>query len=107
MNWVCQDSWVGPFLQSIFYGGSVLGTLLYGWTADKFGRYPIFIATNLVLAVGGICLPLCEDISCFASVRFVMGMNWTALYSTIMVLGEYCKVFPESGSQIFGTLRQY
>ena len=88
MNWVCQDSWVGPFLQSIFYMGSVFGTIVYGWTADMFGRYPSFIASNVILAIGGICLPLCNDIFCFASVRFVMGLNWAAFYSTMMVLGE-------------------
>ena len=88
MNWVCQDSWVGPFLQSIYYMGSVFGTVLYGWTADMFGRYPSFIAANVILAICGICLPLCNDIFCFASVRFLMGLNWGAFYSTIMVLGE-------------------
>ena len=88
MNWVCQDSWVGPFLQSIFYMGSVLGTILYGWAADKFGRYPTFIVANVILAISGICLPLCNDTVCFASVRFVMGMNWSAFYGTLVVLGE-------------------
>ena len=88
MNWVCQDSWVGPFLQSIYYMGSVFGTVFYGWTADMFGRYPSFIAANVILAIGGICLPLCNGIFCFASVRFLMGLNWTAFYGTIMVLGE-------------------
>ena len=89
MNWVCQDSWAGPFLQSIYYMGSVFGTVLYGWTADMFGRYPSFIAANVILAIGGICLPLCNDIFCFASVRFLMGLNWSAFYGTMMVLGEH------------------
>ena len=94
MNWVCQHSWVGPFLQSIFYMGSVFGAVLYGWTADMFGRYPSFIAANLILAIAGICLPLCNDIFCFASVRFVMGLNWSAFYGTMMVLGETCLISP-------------
>ena len=83
---------MGPFLQSIFYMGSVLGTILYGRTADMFGRYPSFIAANVILAIAGICLPLCDDIYCFASVRFVMGMNWSAFYGTMVVLGKFSLV---------------
>lgn len=112
MNWVCQDSWVGPFLQSIFYMGSVFGGILYGWTADMFGRYPSFIAANVILAIGGICLPLCNNTFCFASVRFVMGMNWSAFYGTMMVLGELSLVWsihvsPHRNSNLFLIVLEY
>ena len=77
-----------------------------------FGRYPSFIAANVILAIGGICLPLCNDTFCFASVRFVMGMNWSAFYGTMMVLGELSLVWsihvsPHRNSNLFLIVLEY
>ena len=38
MDWVCRDAWKGPFTQSIFYAGGVVGTLAFGVVADHYGR---------------------------------------------------------------------
>ena len=89
MNWVCQDSWKVPFIQSIFFMGSICGVQLYGWISDKFGRYPSFFCSNVLLAIFGMCLPLCENLSCFASIRFLMGLNWNTIYTSLLVLCKF------------------
>ena len=86
MNWVCQNSWKVPFIQSIFFLGSMCGVQIYGWISDKFGRYPSFFCSNLFLAISGITLPICEGFYCIATMRFLMGLNWNTLYTSIIVL---------------------
>ncbi len=41
MDWVCRDAWKGPFSQSIFYAGGIVGTLGFGVMADHVGRYSL------------------------------------------------------------------
>ena len=38
MNWVCDDAWRPAFTQSLFYAGGIVGTLFFGYTADRLGR---------------------------------------------------------------------
>ena len=88
MNWVCEDDWKAPLSQSMFFTGAIIGCFLFGWTSDTFGRYPTLLATNIILGFGGMCLPLCNDFYCFASIRFVMGMTFNTFFIVAQILGE-------------------
>ena len=41
MNWVCDDAWKGSFSQSLFNVGAAIGTLLFGYISDHFGRFRV------------------------------------------------------------------
>ncbi len=86
MNWVCDEAWKGPFTQSVHFAGSAIGTFLFGVASDKWGRYPAFIWSNVILTVGGMVLPFCYDIYSFTVVRFIMGLTYTTFYFTIYLL---------------------
>ena len=90
MNWVCEDAWKAPFSQSMFFTGAIIGCFFFGWTSDTFGRYPTLLATNIILGIGGICLPLCNDFYCFAAVRFIMGTTFNTFFIIAQILGEIC-----------------
>ncbi len=68
-DWVCGADWKGPFSQSVFYLGAVLGTLLFGWVGDNYGRMPALYASNLVLMVTGLVTPLCTEFISFTFIR--------------------------------------
>ena len=72
----------------MFFTGSIIGCFLFGWVSDTFGRYPTLLATNIILALGGICLPLCDNFYCFISIRFVMGMTFNTFFTVAQVLGK-------------------
>ncbi|RZB40707.1 organic cation transporter protein, partial [Asbolus verrucosus] len=38
LNWVCDDSWKSAIGQSVFFIGSVVGSILFGILADSIGR---------------------------------------------------------------------
>ena len=73
----------------MFFTGAIIGCLFFGWTSDNFGRYPTLLATNVILGVGGICLPLCGDTYCFTCVRFIMGLTFNSFFIVMQVLGGF------------------
>ena len=48
MDWVCDDAWIGPFTQAMFYVGAAIGAIVFGYVSDIYGRYPTFVASNVV-----------------------------------------------------------
>lgn len=78
--------------QSTFFIGSVVGTLLFGVLADRLGRLPTLIISNLMAFIGNTTTVFSSNIFVFAFCRFVSGMatdsNFTMMY--ILVL-EYVK----------------
>ncbi|XP_037071623.1 solute carrier family 22 member 1-like [Pollicipes pollicipes] len=47
-GWVCENAWLKPFVSSMFFVGAVIGTMVFGYLADRFGRLP---ALQCVLAL--------------------------------------------------------
>ena len=57
MDWVCDDAWIGPFTQAMFYLGAAIGAVIFGYISDIYGRYPTFVASNVVRIICN-CIPL-------------------------------------------------
>ena len=51
MDWVCDDAWIGPFTQAMFFVGAAIGAIVFGYVSDIYGRYPTFVASNVVSAL--------------------------------------------------------
>jgi hypothetical protein len=41
MDWVCDNEWKTSFSQSLFFAGAAVGTLMFGWITDQFGRFRV------------------------------------------------------------------
>ena len=86
MDWVCDEGWKGPFSQSIFFAGSIIGCLIFGRASDHFGRFWSFFVTNTLILVTGIATPFCWDIVTFCALRFAMGLNFPTFFNTFYLL---------------------
>ncbi|KAJ8736894.1 hypothetical protein PYW07_000165 [Mythimna separata] len=53
MGWVCDQNSNQATAQSIFFVGSIVGGLIVGWIADRFGRIPAAVFSNMVGAIAG------------------------------------------------------
>ena len=53
-DWVCDDAEKLPLAQAVFFIGSIVGGIMSGYIADRFGRIPALVMCNLISAVAGI-----------------------------------------------------
>ncbi|XP_060810346.1 solute carrier family 22 member 3-like isoform X2 [Amyelois transitella] len=85
-GWVCEFASAGPTAQAIFFVGSFVGGLLFGWLADNFGRVPALVGTNLVGFVGGIASVFTTGLWDFALARFLVGMSYDSCFMMMYIL---------------------
>jgi len=81
LNWVCDDSWIPAFSQSIFFVGAVPGMLFFGWLSDHYGRIPAILSSNLVALVSGIAIPFVTEYIAFCILRFMMGLAFNSFFT--------------------------
>ncbi|XP_073836261.1 solute carrier family 22 member 13-like [Musca autumnalis] len=85
-NWVCENDTLPTYAQSIFFLGAIVGGLLFGWIADKFGRIPSLIGCNLVGFAAGIATAFVSNFWQFAVMRFFVGFAFDNCFTMIYIL---------------------
>ena len=68
---------------SAYLAGAVIGSLLFGWLADRLGRKRLFSVTLLVYLLGTAATAASWDLWSFAFFRFVTGAGIGGEYSAI------------------------
>ncbi|XP_061720782.1 carcinine transporter-like isoform X2 [Cydia pomonella] len=85
-GWVCDKSSYAPMAQSIFFAGSFVGGLLFGWLADRFGRIPALVGSTMIGFVGGVATIYTNGIVDFTIARFLVGMAYDSCFMMIYIL---------------------
>lgn len=86
-DWVCEEAGKVPLAQALFFAGSIVGGILLGYLADRFGRIPALILCNLIGAVAGIITTYSYTFELFAFSRFLMGMAFDNCFVFMYILG--------------------
>lgn len=87
MEWVCDRDSLATWAQAIFFLGAICGGLLFGWVADRYGRIPALVGTNLVGFAAGIATPLTSTFWEFCICRFLVGMAFDNCFTMMYILG--------------------
>ncbi|MFI4982694.1 MAG: MFS transporter, partial [Nevskiales bacterium] len=77
-----SDAQVG-LSASAYLAGAVLGALLFGWLADRYGRKPLFLVTLGLYLASTALSGLAPDYGWFAVFRFFTGAGIGGEYSAI------------------------
>ncbi|ENN72266.1 hypothetical protein YQE_11127, partial [Dendroctonus ponderosae] len=85
-DWVCDNAALPSTAQSIFFCGAILGGLVFGWIADRMGRIPALVGTNLVGFIGGMATTMCSSFWTFAVCRFLVGMAFDNCFTMMYIL---------------------
>ncbi|XP_031769721.2 organic cation transporter protein-like isoform X1 [Galleria mellonella] len=85
-GWVCQNAGFGPIAQSVFFAGSFVGGLFFGWLADTFGRVPALVGSNIIGCVGGVASVFTTGLWDFAFCRFLVGMAYDSCFMMMYIL---------------------
>ncbi|KAJ8948973.1 hypothetical protein NQ318_022997, partial [Aromia moschata] len=89
-NWVCENSALPSTAQSVFFCGAILGGLVFGWIADRYGRIPALVGTNLTGFVGGVATAFCSSFWSFCVCRFLVGMAFDNCFTMMYILVPKC-----------------
>ncbi|XP_030370478.1 organic cation transporter protein-like [Scaptodrosophila lebanonensis] len=86
MNWVCDDAYKARIGQSLFFVGSLLGTLTFGLLGDRLGRVPTLILANQCGFIGDFCTSYAANLTQFAVCRFISGWSADANFYLMFIL---------------------
>ncbi|KAH8278558.1 hypothetical protein KR018_005217 [Drosophila ironensis] len=75
LDWVCDDAYRLAVGQSFFFVGSVLGSISFGYLADRIGRLPACILSTLTGAAGDFLTSFVNDLPWFSFTRFLSGLS--------------------------------
>ncbi|KNC25680.1 Organic cation transporter-like protein [Lucilia cuprina] len=88
LDWICDNAWKLTLGQSMFFVGSVVGSLVFGILADIVGRLPILIVANMVAMMGNILTIFGTELITFSLFRFLSGLatdsNFVMMYILVM-----------------------
>ncbi|XP_071950311.1 organic cation transporter protein-like [Antedon mediterranea] len=84
---VCDKAAKPSLSQSIFFVGTLVGSLVFGALADKFGRKPVlFLAVGLQCG-SGILTSFVNTFAAYTALRFITAAANIAVFITAFVIG--------------------
>ncbi|KAH9642669.1 hypothetical protein HF086_011026 [Spodoptera exigua] len=86
LDWVCEKDNLAATAQAIFFCGAIVGGLVFGWIADKYGRIPALVGTNLLGFSAGIGTAFCNSFLTFALCRFFVGLAFDNCFTMMYIL---------------------
>lgn len=90
LGWVCDRGNNQARAQSLFSVGAIVGCLIFGWVADRYGRIPAAVFSNLLGFIGGFSSSFTNNFIQFTICRFIMGMAYdTNLVMVYVLVLEY------------------
>ncbi|XP_068621935.1 carcinine transporter-like [Battus philenor] len=90
LGWVCDKDNYGATAQSIFFCGAIVGGLLFGWIADKYGRIPALVGTNMTGFLAGVGTAFTNSFWSFCLCRFLVGLAYDNCFIIMyIVVVEY------------------
>nr|CAD7402788.1 unnamed protein product [Timema cristinae] len=87
LGWVCDQAALASVAQAVFFCGAILGGLVFGWIADRYGRIPALVGTNTVGLVAGVATAFCNTFWAFCLCRFLVGLAFDNCFTMMYILG--------------------
>ncbi|VVC96060.1 unnamed protein product [Leptidea sinapis] len=85
-GWVCDRAYLVPWSQSISFVGSVIGGIVCGMLADKYGRLPALVLANVFGIIGNVGTIFTTGFWDFSICRFIAGMSVDSCFLLIYIL---------------------
>ncbi|XP_017085169.2 organic cation transporter protein-like [Drosophila eugracilis] len=86
LEWVCDDAYKLAVGQSFFFIGSALGSIFFGYLADRIGRLPACVLSTLTGASGDFFTSFVGSLPWFSFSRFISGLSTDTQYVLMYIL---------------------
>ncbi|KAJ8312215.1 hypothetical protein KUTeg_009588 [Tegillarca granosa] len=83
---VCENAYLGKLATTIYFCGVMVGGLLCGYLADKFGRRPVMLASLYLPILIGLGTAFANSYTLFVSLRFFQGICMQGLQTSTYVM---------------------
>ena len=93
--WKLAPSQIGTLI-AIGYLGQVIGSIFFGWLAERIGRVPVTIYTLLLFSVMSFVAAFAWDYPSLLAIRFIQGIG---LGGEIPIMATYIGEFASSKSR--------
>ena len=90
--WHIAPAQIGALI-SIGYAGQVIGGLLSGWLADKYGRVPVMVGNIILFSLVSFACILAQSYQTLFALRFVQGIG---LGGEVPIANTYVSEFAKS-----------
>ncbi|XP_048451757.1 solute carrier family 22 member 13b [Rhincodon typus] len=84
---VCDDNWLKHLSRSISMFGLLIGALVFGPLADRFGRCPIVLLSLILQLVSSVGAAFVPSFNLFVALQFVVGASVSGMLINTFVLG--------------------
>lgn len=74
LNMVCDQSHLSYYIQTFFYAGTSIGSVFFGFIADRYGRKPSIILSYALAWLAGLVSSFVKNLVGFTILRFLVGM---------------------------------
>ncbi|CAG9135425.1 unnamed protein product [Plutella xylostella] len=71
---VCERQWLASFTQTVLQFGILIGSIMFGFLSDRYGRRSSFLASITLLIIFGFAIPFSPSYTIFTLLRFMMGI---------------------------------
>jgi len=85
-NLVCDRDYIRTLSKTIYMMGMLVGSFVFGWFGDRFGRRMAFLATTVCLTVGSVACALSMNIETYIVARFITSCGGMGIFITVFVL---------------------
>ncbi|XP_059053045.1 organic cation transporter protein-like [Achroia grisella] len=85
---VCERNWLASFTQTILQLGILIGSIVFGFLSDRYGRKNTFLASIIILIAFSFGVPYSPNYTIFTVLRFFVGFGTagTMVISFVIVM---------------------
>ncbi|CAH0760456.1 unnamed protein product, partial [Diatraea saccharalis] len=100
---ICERKWLASFTQMVLQLGILVGSIVFGFLADRFGRKITFLISVTSVIVVGFGVPFSPNYTIFTILRFLLGFATagTMVISFVIIMESVGPKFRELAGCLF------
>ncbi|KAJ2943248.1 hypothetical protein O0L34_g12053 [Tuta absoluta] len=90
LDWVCEKDSFASTAQAVFFCGAIVGGFIFGYIADKYGRIPALVGSNMAGFLAGVGTAFSDSFWSFCVCRFLVGLAYDNCFIIMYIVAvEY------------------